>query len=297
MKTAQRLAYAVMSMSEEEARQFAEAIISAKTDVGYCKICQNLTEFDVCPICSDTNRDDSVVCVVETPKDVTAFERTNEYGGTYHVLHGLLSPINGIGPDNIKIKELLDRVGSLKALYDRSEGLFRRQIILTTRPKAASRTDDPFIAEKMCAEAEGIFLWCLEGLRRLIANGYSFTLSERARGNMAEAVSDGNNVVDFMRSEGYIRFRADSEASSRDLYAVYRLWCEDNALNPSRRGALACTSARTSSSTASSRATTSTCPAAAACAVRGRGAAAARGVSLRRRATAYMRTLVHEELN
>ena len=74
MKTAQRLAYAVMSMSEEEARQFAEAIISAKTDVGYCKICQNLTEFDVCPICSDTNRDDSVVCVVETPKDVTALK-------------------------------------------------------------------------------------------------------------------------------------------------------------------------------------------------------------------------------
>lgn len=120
--------------------------------------------------------------------------------------------------------------GSLKALYDRSEGFFRRQIILTTRPKAAGRTDDPFIAEKMCTEAEGIFLWCLEGLRRLIANNYCFTLSERARENMAEAVSDGNNVVDFMRSEGYIRFRADAEASSRDLYAVYRLWCEDNAL-------------------------------------------------------------------
>ena len=122
--------------------------------------------------------------------------------------------------------------GSLKALYDRSEGFFRRQIILTTRPKAAGRTDDPFIAEKMCAESEGIFLWCLEGLRRLIANGYSFTLSERARGNMAEAVSDGNNVVDFMRSEGYIRLKADAEASSRDIYAVYKLWCEDNALNP-----------------------------------------------------------------
>lgn len=120
--------------------------------------------------------------------------------------------------------------GSLKALYDRSEGFFRRQIILTTRPKPAGRRDDPFIAERMCAEAEGIFLWCLEGLRRLIANGYSFTLSERARENMAEAVSDGNNAVDFMRSEGYIRFRADCEASSRDLYAVYRLWCEDNAL-------------------------------------------------------------------
>ena len=122
--------------------------------------------------------------------------------------------------------------GSLKALYDRSEGFFRRQIILTTKPKDANREDDPFIAEKMCAEAEGIFLWCLEGLRRLIANDYRFTLSERARENMAEAVSDGNNAVDFMRSEGYIRLKADAEASSRDVYAVYKLWCEDNAVNP-----------------------------------------------------------------
>lgn len=122
--------------------------------------------------------------------------------------------------------------GSLKALYDRSEGFFRRQIILTTKPKDANRVDDPFIAEKMCAEAEGIFLWCLEGLRRLIANNYRFTLSERARGNMAEAVSDGNNAVDFMRSEGYIRLKADAEASSRDVYAAYKLWCEDNVLHP-----------------------------------------------------------------
>lgn len=122
--------------------------------------------------------------------------------------------------------------GSLKALYDRSEGFFRRQIILTTKPKDANRIDDPFIAEKMCAEAEGIFLWCLDGLRRLISNDYRFTLSERARGNMAEAVSDGNNAVDFMRSEGYIRLKADAEASSRDVYAVYKLWCEDNVLHP-----------------------------------------------------------------
>lgn len=122
--------------------------------------------------------------------------------------------------------------GSLKALYDRSEGFFRRQIILTTKPKDANRVDDPFIAEKMCDEAEGIFLWCLEGLQRLIANDYRFTLSERARENMAEAVSDGNNAVDFMRSEGYIRLKADAAASSRDVYAVYKLWCEDNALNP-----------------------------------------------------------------
>ena len=122
--------------------------------------------------------------------------------------------------------------GSLKALYDRSEGFFRRQIILTTKPKDANRVDDPFIAEKMCAEAEGIVLWCLEGLRRLIANNYRFTLSERARGNMAEAVSDGTNAVDFMRSEGYIRLKADAEASSRDVYAAYKLWCEDNVLHP-----------------------------------------------------------------
>ena len=122
--------------------------------------------------------------------------------------------------------------GSLKALYDRSEGFFRRQIILTTKPKAANRIDDPFIAEKMCVEAEGIFLWCLEGLHRLIANNYRFTLSERAHENMAEAVSDGNNAVDFMKSEGYIRLKADAEASSRDVYAVYKLWCEDNVLHP-----------------------------------------------------------------
>ena len=122
--------------------------------------------------------------------------------------------------------------GSLKALYDRSEGFFRRQIILTTKPKDDKRLDDPFIAEKMCAEAEGIFLWCLDGLRRLISNDYRFTLSERAHENMAEAVSDGNNAVDFMRSEGYIRLKSDAEASSRDVYAVYKLWCEDNVLHP-----------------------------------------------------------------
>lgn len=122
--------------------------------------------------------------------------------------------------------------GSLKALYDRSEGFFRRQIILTTKLKDTNRVDDPFIAEKMCAEAEGIFLWCLEGLRRLISNDYRFTLSKRAHENMAEAVSDGNNAVEFMKSEGYIRLKADAEASSRDVYAVYKLWCEDNVLHP-----------------------------------------------------------------
>ena len=122
--------------------------------------------------------------------------------------------------------------GSLKALYDRSEGFFRRQIILTVRKKDPNRMDDPDIAEKMCTEAEGILLWCLEGLHRLMENHYQFTISRQAQENMDAAVSDGNNVVDFMASEGYIRPKADMEASSKELYAVYKLWCEDNALNP-----------------------------------------------------------------
>ena len=122
--------------------------------------------------------------------------------------------------------------GSLKALYDRSDGFFRRQIILTTKRKSKDRVDDPFLSEKLIAEKEGIFLWMLEGLKRLIANNYKFTISERAKENMTEAVSDGNNIVEFMASEGYFRFRADYEVSTKDLYAVYKLWCEDNSLKP-----------------------------------------------------------------
>lgn len=121
---------------------------------------------------------------------------------------------------NMRVRFLGFGNGLLKARYDRSDGFSRRQIILTTRPKDARRTDDPFIAEKMCAEADGIFLWCLEGLRRLIADGYRFTLSECTRENMAETVSDGNNAVDFMRSEGYMRFQADDETRSCDIYRV-----------------------------------------------------------------------------
>ncbi len=136
MKTAQRLAYAVMSMSHEDAKQFAEAIISVKEDVGYCKICQNLTELEVCLICSDDRREKSIICVVETPKDVTAFERTNEYGGTYHVLHGLLSPINGIGPDNIHIKELLERVNNEEV----------SEIIMATNPTVEGEATAMYIA-------------------------------------------------------------------------------------------------------------------------------------------------------
>ena len=121
--------------------------------------------------------------------------------------------------------------GVLQALHDRSVGFFRRQIILTTKEKDPNRKDDPYIAEKMAAEAEGIFLWALEGLHRLIANDFRFTLSQSALDNLNDAVSDGNNIIDFLASEGYIRFRADYEASSKNLYAVYKQWCDDNALN------------------------------------------------------------------
>ena len=110
MKTAQRLAYFVMGMSDEEAKKFADAIINAHSTVKECSICCNLTDSGVCPICSDDLRDASVICVVETPKDIAAFERTNEYKGVYHVLHGLISPLDGVTPEQIRVKELLDRI-------------------------------------------------------------------------------------------------------------------------------------------------------------------------------------------
>ena len=110
MKTAQRLAYFVMSMSDADAKSFADAILKAHKTIHSCKICQNLTDVDICPICNDTRRDSSTICVVEGPKDVSAFERTNEYKGLYHVLHGLISPIDGVTPDKLRIKELLKRI-------------------------------------------------------------------------------------------------------------------------------------------------------------------------------------------
>ena len=122
--------------------------------------------------------------------------------------------------------------GALTALHDRSDGFFRRQIVLTTRDRPAGRLDDPFLAEKLADEAEGIFLWCLEGLNRLLANNYQFSLSGKARENVETVKRSSNNVIEFLRSEGYIRFRADAEASSRALYEAYKLWCEDNVRKP-----------------------------------------------------------------
>lgn len=112
MKTAQRLAFYILTLSDEEAKNFADAVLEAHSTIKHCEVCKNFTDTPVCGICSDPGRDHSVVCVVEDPKDVSAFERTREYKGTYHVLHGLISPMEGIGPDQLYIKELLERIQS-----------------------------------------------------------------------------------------------------------------------------------------------------------------------------------------
>ena len=121
--------------------------------------------------------------------------------------------------------------GNLQALYDRSDGFYRRQLILTTKDKPLSRVDDPDIAEKMAAEVEGILLWAFEGLQRLVKNGFQFTESDRAKRNWELVKRDNNNVFDFLESEGYIRLKADACTSSKELYEVYRMWCEENSLN------------------------------------------------------------------
>ncbi|MEN6414895.1 MAG: recombination mediator RecR [Veillonellales bacterium] len=109
-KTAIRLAYHVLEMDKARAEALAHAIVDAKQKIGYCKICFNLTDCNPCQICRSEERDSSLLCVVEEPRDVAAMERTREYRGRYHVLHGALSPLEGIGPENIKIKELLNRL-------------------------------------------------------------------------------------------------------------------------------------------------------------------------------------------
>lgn len=111
-KTAQRLAYNILEQPPERAEKFAEALINARKKIHFCKVCQAFTDMDTCAICADTSRDKSVICVVAEPKDVMAFERTREYGGLYHVLHGVISPLDGIGPDQLRIKELMARLSS-----------------------------------------------------------------------------------------------------------------------------------------------------------------------------------------
>ncbi len=110
VKSAERMAYYILGLDDEDTKSLVDAINNAHTNIHTCSVCHNLTEDEKCSICSNPKRDPSVICVVENPRDVTAFERTHEYKGTYHVLHGVISPMNNMGPDNIRIKELLQRM-------------------------------------------------------------------------------------------------------------------------------------------------------------------------------------------
>ena len=123
-KTAQRLAFHVLSLPEGEAESFAAAILNAVGSVHTCPVCQNLTDGELCPICAGDRRDKSLVCVVAEPRDVLSIERSREYSGVYHVLHGVLSPVNHVGPDDLRISELVTRVGAGEI----------REVIMATNP-------------------------------------------------------------------------------------------------------------------------------------------------------------------
>ena len=122
--------------------------------------------------------------------------------------------------------------GTLSALYDRSDGFYRRQLVVLTKPKDKDRIDDVMLGEKLAAEVEGIVLWMLEGLHRLISQDFHFTISERTRQNMDEIRRSDNNIMEFYESTGYIRFEKGTYASTRDLYIAYVQWCMDNAEKP-----------------------------------------------------------------
>ena len=135
-KTAQRLAYSILEQPPERAKAFAEALINAREKIHFCSVCQSLTDLDVCQICSDVLRDKSVICVVEDPRDVMAFERTREYRGVYHVLHGVISPLDNIGPDKLRIKELMARLG---------DGTVK-EIIMATNPTVEGEATASYIS-------------------------------------------------------------------------------------------------------------------------------------------------------
>ena len=122
--------------------------------------------------------------------------------------------------------------GNLGSLYDRSNGFFRRQLIVSVKDKDPDRVDDPYLGEKLIAEAESILLWCLEGLHRLLENQFQFTISEQSKKNIEEAMQEGDNILMFMESEGYIRLEKGTHASSRQLYVAYLQWCDDNLEKP-----------------------------------------------------------------
>ncbi|WP_017815717.1 MULTISPECIES: recombination mediator RecR [Paenibacillus] len=135
-KTAGRLAFHVLRMKEDDVIDFAKALVNVKRNLHYCSVCGNITDADPCRICQDKTRDASVICVVQEPKDLVAMERTREFDGYYHVLHGAISPIEGIGPDEIKLKELLNRLSDERV----------QELILATNPNIEGEATAMYIS-------------------------------------------------------------------------------------------------------------------------------------------------------
>ncbi len=135
-KTAQRLAFHILSMEERDVFQLSDAIKEAKEQMRYCSVCGNLTDIDPCAICSDETRDHSVICVVESPRDVIAMEKIKEFKGYYHVLHGTISPMDGIGPDDINLKDLIVRLQDERI----------KELIIATNPTIEGEATATYIA-------------------------------------------------------------------------------------------------------------------------------------------------------
>lgn len=143
-KTAQRLTYHLLRAPETEARALAAALVALRTEVVFCRECHNISDADLCPICRDPAREPTRLCVVEEPLDVLAIERTGEYRGRYHVLHGALSPMDGIGPERLRIRELLERVAAARAA-----GRPFEEVILATNPTLEGEATAMYLAEQL----------------------------------------------------------------------------------------------------------------------------------------------------
>ncbi|MBO7405723.1 MAG: recombination protein RecR [Clostridia bacterium] len=138
-KSAARYAFCVLNFSDEEAAEFARAILAAKTEIRKCAVCQNITTDEICPICQNENRDHRTICVVEDPRALLAIEKTRQYGGVYHVLHGTISPMRGVTPDRLTIKELLARLGDAEHPVD--------EVILATNPTVEGEATAMYVAK------------------------------------------------------------------------------------------------------------------------------------------------------
>lgn len=136
-KMAQRFAFYILDLPEDKAKEFADSITEAKSKIKKCSVCGNFTEGELCPICSAKGRDTSLICVVEDPRDVLAFERTREYNGVYHVLHGLISPMDGVGPEQLNIKTLLERVVNTEV----------SEVVMATNPTVEGEATAMYLAK------------------------------------------------------------------------------------------------------------------------------------------------------